>query len=57
MLEAAIFFFVISVVAGVLGFSNVAAGARRIARIFFFIALAIFIVLVALAVALGKLIF
>ena len=56
MLEAAIFVFVVSLVAGFLGFTNVASGARRIAKILFFVAVAIFIVLVVMAVALGKLV-
>jgi uncharacterized membrane protein YtjA (UPF0391 family) len=57
MLEAAVFFFIVSLVAGVLGFTNVAAGARRVAKILFFIAIAIFIVVVLVGLALGKLIF
>lgn len=57
MLKAAIFFFVISLIAGVLGFTNIAAGARSIAKVFFFIALAIFIVLALMAFGILKAIF
>lgn len=57
MLKLAIFFFVVSVIAGVLGFTNIAAGARSIAKILFFIALAIFLILLIFGVLLGVLVF
>lgn len=57
MLKLAIFFFVVSVIAGFLGFTGVASGARRIAKIFFFIALAIFLIIVIFGVMLGMLVF
>ena len=57
MLKLAIFFFVVSLIAGVLGFTDIARGARKIARIFFFIALAIFLVVLVFGVMLGMAIF
>jgi uncharacterized membrane protein YtjA (UPF0391 family) len=57
MLKWAAIFFVISIIAGVLGFTNVAAGARSIAKVLFYIALAIFVVLILLAVGLGAAVF
>ena len=57
MLKLAIVFFVISVIAGFLGFTNVASGARTIAKVFFFIALAIFLVILVFGVMLGMLVF
>jgi uncharacterized membrane protein YtjA (UPF0391 family) len=56
MLKWALIFFLISLVAGFFGFTNVAAGARTIARILFFIAIAIFLVLLVLALTAGSLI-
>ena len=47
MIKLAILFFIVSLVAGVLGFTNVAAGARGIAKILFFIALTIFLIVVS----------
>lgn len=57
MLKLAILFFVISVIAGLLGFSGVASGARTIAKVLFFIALAIFLVILVFGVMLGMLVF
>jgi len=54
MLKWALIFFVISLVAGFFGFTNVAAGARTIARILFFIAIAIFLVFLVLALTAGS---
>ena len=44
MLRWAVIFFVIALVAAVLGFGGIAAGASEIARILFFIFLVIFLV-------------
>jgi uncharacterized membrane protein YtjA (UPF0391 family) len=55
MLKWALIFFLISLVAGVFGFTNVAAGARTIAKILFFVAIAIFLVLLVLALTAGSL--
>lgn len=57
MLKWAIIFFIISLIAGFLGFTGVAAGARGIAKVLFFIALAIFLVILIFGVLLGVLVF
>ncbi len=57
MLKWAIVFFVISLVAGFFGFTGVASGARSIAKVLFFIALAIFLVILVFGVFLGVLVF
>lgn len=54
MLKLAIAFFIVSVIAGVLGFTNVASGARRIAKVFFFLFLLIFLAIVVFGIMLGK---
>jgi uncharacterized membrane protein YtjA (UPF0391 family) len=48
LLRWALFFFVISIIAALFGFSGIAAGSADIARVLFFIFLAIVIVLVIL---------
>jgi uncharacterized membrane protein YtjA (UPF0391 family) len=57
MLKWAILFFVISLIAGFLGFTGVASTTRTIAKVFFFIFLAIFLVVLVFGVFLGVLIF
>lgn len=57
MIKWAIIFFVISLIAGVFGFTNIAAGARGIAKVLFFIALTIFLVVLVFGVLLGVLVF
>jgi uncharacterized membrane protein YtjA (UPF0391 family) len=57
MIKWAIIFFVISVIAGFFGFTGVAAGARSIAKVLFFIALIIFLIVLIFGVMLGKLVF
>jgi uncharacterized membrane protein YtjA (UPF0391 family) len=57
MLKWAVIFFVISLIAGFFGFTNVAAGARSIAKVLFFIALAIFLIVLIFGVFLGVLVF
>lgn len=57
MLKLALLFFVISVIAGVLGFTNIASGARAIAKVLFFIALAIFLIILIFGVMLGMAVF
>jgi uncharacterized membrane protein YtjA (UPF0391 family) len=54
MLKWALIFFVISIVAGALGFSGISATAGGVARILFFIAFAIFVVCLVLAFTLFK---
>ena len=57
MLKWAAIFFIVSLIAGFFGFTNVAAGAKGIAKILFFIALAIFLVVLIFGVFLGVLVF
>jgi uncharacterized membrane protein YtjA (UPF0391 family) len=56
MLKWAVIFFVISLIAGALGFTGVATGARRISIVLFGIFLAIAIVIVLIAWGIGELI-
>ena len=49
MLKLALFFLIVSVVAGLFGFTGISAATGGIARILFFIAIAIFLILVVLA--------
>jgi uncharacterized membrane protein YtjA (UPF0391 family) len=49
--------FIISLVAGFFGFSGVAEGSRTIAKILFYIALAIFLIVLVFGVMLGMLVF
>jgi uncharacterized membrane protein YtjA (UPF0391 family) len=57
MIKWAIIFFVISLIAGVFGFTGIAAGARGIAKVLFFIAIVIFLIVLIFGVMLGKLVF
>jgi uncharacterized membrane protein YtjA (UPF0391 family) len=57
MIKWAIIFFVISLVAGFFGFTGVAQGSRAIAKVLFFIALAIFLIVLIFGVLLGVLVF
>lgn len=57
MIKLAIIFFIISLVAGLLGFTDLAAGAAGIAQILFFVALTIFLIVLIFGVMLGVLAF
>ena len=57
MLRWALIFFVVSLVAGALGFTGIAAGAGRIARILFGLFLVVAIIVVVVAVAVGQAVF
>ncbi|MEO8560381.1 MAG: DUF1328 domain-containing protein [Rhodospirillales bacterium] len=57
MLKLALLFFIVSLIAGAFGFTGVAAGSRRIAKIIFFLALAIFAVLLVLGLLAGAVLF
>jgi uncharacterized membrane protein YtjA (UPF0391 family) len=57
MLNWAIVFFLLSLIAGFFGFTNVAAGAKGIAKILFFVALVIFLIVLIFGVLLGVLFF
>jgi uncharacterized membrane protein YtjA (UPF0391 family) len=54
MLKWALFFFIIAIIAGILGFTGIAAASVTIAKALFFIFLLICIVFVALAFFVGK---
>ncbi len=53
MLKWAIIFLVVSLIAGALGFSGIAAGAARISKILFAIFFAIFLLIVIILFAVG----
>lgn len=57
MIKWAIIFFIISLIAGFFGFTDVASGAKTISKWLFFIALAIFLIVLIFGVMLGKLVF
>jgi uncharacterized membrane protein YtjA (UPF0391 family) len=57
MFKWALIFLVISLVAGALGFTGLAAGAARISKILFAIFFAIFLVVLILAFAIGDAVF
>jgi uncharacterized membrane protein YtjA (UPF0391 family) len=57
VIKWAIIFFIISVVAGFFGFTEVAKDAKGIAKILFYIALAIFLIVLVFGVFLGMLVF
>ena len=54
LLKWAAIFFVIALVAAAFGFSGIAAGAASIAKILFFLFLAIFVVLLIAGVVVGR---
>lgn len=57
MLKWALIFFVISLVAGALGFTGIAAGAGRIARLLFGLFLVLAIIVVVVAILIGQAVF
>jgi len=57
MLKWAIIFFVISLIAGFFGFTDMAAGARGIAKILFFVAITLFLIVLVFGVLLGVMVF
>ncbi len=57
MLKLALIFFLVSLVAGVLGFTNIAAGTATIAKWLFFIAIIVFVVFLVLGLVAGEAIF
>jgi uncharacterized membrane protein YtjA (UPF0391 family) len=57
MLKWAIIFFIISVIAGLFGFTNIAAGARGIAKVLFFLFFVVFLIVLIFGVFLGVLVF
>ena len=57
MLKWALIFFIIAIVAGVFGFTGIAAGAATIAKWLFFIAVAIFVIFLVLGLIAGEALF
>ena len=57
LLKWALIAFVISIIAGGLGFSGVSSAAGGIARILFFVFIIIAVIVLILAVAAGKMVF
>jgi uncharacterized membrane protein YtjA (UPF0391 family) len=57
MLKWALIFFVISLIAGALGFSGISEATAGIAKILFFVFLAVCIIIVIVAFAIGQAIF
>jgi uncharacterized membrane protein YtjA (UPF0391 family) len=57
MLKWAVIFLVISLIAGALGFTGLAAGAARISKILFAIFFATFVILVLVAFMIGDAVF
>ena len=57
LLKWAVVFFVIALIAALFGFTGIAAGAADIARILFGIFLAIFLILLVVALLLGEALF
>jgi uncharacterized membrane protein YtjA (UPF0391 family) len=54
MLRWTLIFFVVALVAGVLGFTSIAGGAMEIARILFFVFLVLFLASLIYGLATGK---
>jgi uncharacterized membrane protein YtjA (UPF0391 family) len=54
MLKWALIFFVISVIAGGLGFSGISQAASGIARLLFFVAIALFVIFLILGLTVFK---
>lgn len=54
MLRWALFFFVISIVAGIFGFTGISVAAAGVARILFYIAIAVFLIFLVIALAAGN---
>jgi len=57
MLKWALIFFVISLIAGALGFSGISTGAAQISKVLFFICLIIFVIFLVLGLMAGQAIF
>lgn len=57
MLRWALIFFLVAIVAGALGFTDIAAGAASIAKVLFAIFLVIFLVLLVLGIMAGEALF
>ena len=56
MLKWALIFFLISIVAGLFGFTGLARGSAQIAKVLFFLFLIVFIIALILAITAGEVI-
>jgi uncharacterized membrane protein YtjA (UPF0391 family) len=54
MLKWALIFFLVSLVAGLFGFTGIAGGALTIAKVLFFIFIAIFVILLVMGLMAGR---
>ena len=54
MLRWALVFFIISVIAGLFGFTGIAAGSAAIAKTLFFVALALFAIFLIAGLSVGR---
>jgi uncharacterized membrane protein YtjA (UPF0391 family) len=57
MLKLALFFFIVSIIAGVFGFTGIAAATAGIAKVLFFIFIIVFVVLLVVGLMVGSAIF
>jgi uncharacterized membrane protein YtjA (UPF0391 family) len=57
MLRLALFFFVVSLIAAVFGFTGIAVATAEVARMLFFVAIVIFVVLLVAGVITGAALF
>ena len=57
MLRWALLFFIISIVAALFGFTDIAAGAATIAKVLFFVFLVIFLIFLVLGIMAGEALF
>ncbi len=57
MLRLALFFFVVSLIAALFGFTGLAAASAEIARLLFFIAITLFLVLLVAGLVTGSALF
>jgi uncharacterized membrane protein YtjA (UPF0391 family) len=57
MLRLALFFFVVSVIAAVFGFTGIAVATAEVARLLFFVAIVIFLVLLVAGLMTGAALF
>ncbi|HSC81439.1 MAG TPA: DUF1328 domain-containing protein [Chitinolyticbacter sp.] len=54
MLKWALIFFIVSLIAGVFGFTGIASGAAAIAQVLFYIAIALFLIFLVLGLTVFK---
>jgi uncharacterized membrane protein YtjA (UPF0391 family) len=54
MLKWALFFLVVSIIAGLFGFTGISAASAGIAKILFFVAIVVFLIFLVLALTAGK---